>query len=66
VSLYAANGDKVAVTTPLTAAGIAAVNTGLGQAAASAVLTLPTDPSVLVRQQEQLVFMVLQYHFGQN
>ena len=66
LSLYAANGDKVAVTTPLAASGLAAVNTGLASPAASAALTLTPDPAVLIRQQEQLVFMVLQYHFGEN
>jgi hypothetical protein len=66
LSLYAANGDKVAVTTPLPASGIAAANTSLALAAASATLVLPSDPGVLVRQQEQLVFMALQYHFGKN
>jgi hypothetical protein len=66
LSLFAGNGDKVAVTTPLSASGIAAANTSLATPAANATLALPPDPSVLVRLQDQLVFMVLLYHFGQN
>jgi hypothetical protein len=66
LSLFASNADKVAVTTPLPASGIAALNASFATAAASATLALPSDPSVLVRNQEQLVFMVLQYHFGEN
>ncbi len=39
---------------------------GFGPLVGSATLSLPTDPSVLVRSQEQQVFMVLFYHFGAN
>jgi hypothetical protein len=69
LSLYAAdvaNENQVAVTTPLPTSGIAVANRGLAQAAANAVLVLPLDPKVLIREQERLVFMVLQYHFGKS
>jgi Tc toxin complex TcA C-terminal TcB-binding domain len=66
LTLYAANSEKVASTTPLNAAALAAVNTGLATPAADAILSLPPDTNVLVRQQDQLVFMVLRYHFGSN
>jgi hypothetical protein len=66
LTLFSANGEKVASTSPLNATGLAAVNTGLGGAAGGAVLTLPADPVVLVPDQDQLVFMVLRFHFGSN
>ncbi len=65
LTLYAANGNKVAppVTPPI---DLGAVTSSLAQPTASATLSLPTDSEVLVREQQQQVFMVLQYHFGAN
>jgi hypothetical protein len=62
--LYAANGDKVASVTPTV--NLATITSNLALPAANAVITLPADPNVLVRNQTQQVFMVLQYHFGAN
>lgn len=60
LTLYAANGNKLASVTPTVA--LSAFQPFLG----SATLTLPPDPNVLVRTQDQQVFMVLTYHFGAN
>ena len=62
--LYAANGNKVVSVTPTV--DLAGLSGSLSVTAASATLSLPSDPSVLIREQQQQVFMVLQYHFGQN
>jgi hypothetical protein len=64
VVLYAANGDKIASVTPLTAAELGAISTDLSTAGGTASLSLPTDPNVLIREQTQQVFIVIQYHFG--
>jgi hypothetical protein len=66
LTLYAANGNKVASVTPLAQADLNTVNGSLAQPTASAALSLPADPNVLIREQQQQVFMVLQYHFGAN
>ncbi|MGC2224103.1 MAG: hypothetical protein WA624_18050 [Methylocella sp.] len=42
---------------------LGALTKGLGSPAASAPLSLPTDGRVLKRDQQQLVFMILEYHF---
>jgi len=42
---------------------LGALTKGLGSPAASAPLSLPTDDRVLKRDQQQLVFMILEYHF---
>ena len=60
LTLYAASGEKLASVTP--AVSLSAFQPFTG----SATLSLPTDPNVLIRSQEQQVFMVLAYHFGQN
>jgi hypothetical protein len=62
LALYAANGAKVASVTP--AVDLATLSGNLNAAAGSAPLSLPSDAVVLVRAQTQLVFLVLQYHFG--
>jgi hypothetical protein len=43
---------------------LAALSTSLSSATGSAALSLPTDTAVLLRQQAEQVFLVLQYHFG--
>lgn len=60
LTLYAANGDKLAQVTPTV--DLSAFQPFAG----SATLSLPTDSNVLIRSQEQQVFMVLLYHFGTN
>lgn len=60
LTLYAANGEKVASITPnVSLAAMQPLST-------SATLSLPLDPNVLTRSQGQLVFMVLLYHFGNS
>jgi hypothetical protein len=66
LTLYAANGEQVAAASPVSTNDLATVTQGLTGATASATLTLAADPAVLVRNQEQLVFLVLQYHFGSH
>ena len=66
LALYAASGRQVAAVTPLSASDLAALTTGLAGPTAAATLTLPQDPVVLTRAKDQLVFLVLQYHFGQS
>jgi len=62
LTLYAANGAKVASVTPMVDLG--ALSTGLTSASGTAALGLANDPNVLVRSQSQQVFLVMQYHFG--
>ena len=62
--LYAAEGNKVVSVTPKIDLG--AMSSNLTSPAANAAISLPPDPSVLIRTQQQRVFMVLQYHFGAN
>jgi hypothetical protein len=62
--LYAAKSGKVASITPKIDLG--AMTSSLALPAASAAISLPADPSVLIRDQQQQVFMILQYHFGTN
>lgn len=62
LTLYAGNAGKVAQVTPK--ADLGALSTSL--TAGSATLSLPLDSTVMVRQQTQQVFLVLQYHFGMS
>jgi hypothetical protein len=64
IALYAANGDKVASITLNNL--VAAANASLALPAANATLNLPADANVLIRAQQQQVFLALQYHFGQQ
>ena len=63
VTLYAGTGDKVESSSPLPTSGLAAA--GLAPINGPVSLSFPQD-SVLTPNQSQLVFMVLQYHFGKN
>jgi Tc toxin complex TcA C-terminal TcB-binding domain len=64
LTLYAASGDKVVSVTPQVDLGT--VTSNLALPAARAAIGLPADPNVLIRNQQQQVFMMLQYHFGAN
>jgi hypothetical protein len=64
LTLYAANGSKLAQVTPNVDLG--ALSSGLAAAAGTAAISLPPDSMVLLRQQSQQVFLVLQYHFGMS
>lgn len=65
LTLYADSGTgTVASVTP--GADLAALSAGLSSAAGQAIADLPEDPSVLTRDPARQVFLVLQYHFGQN
>jgi len=55
------NGKLASTTPPV---DLAALSTSLSSATGSAALSLPTDTAVLLRQQAEQVFLVLQYHFG--
>jgi hypothetical protein len=63
LTLYAANGAKVASVTPTVDLG--ALSTGLSSPAA-ATLSLPSDAVVMQRVLSQQVFLVLEYHFGSS
>jgi hypothetical protein len=62
LTLYAANGGKVASVTP--AADLGALSAGLSSPAATAILSLPGDTVVMQRVLSQQVFLMLEYHFG--
>jgi hypothetical protein len=65
VTLYAQEGDQIASVTPAayaTQAQLQAVSTSLNAGQVS--LTFPADPTVMVPDQAQQVFLVVQYHFG--
>ena len=62
LTLYSANGGKVASITP--AIDLGALSTSLSTGGGTAPVSLPSDATAMVREQSQQVFMVLQYHFG--
>lgn len=62
LTLYAGNNGKLVSVTP--AVDLGALSANLSAPAASAPLSLPSDSAVLIREQAQQVFLVLQYHFG--
>ena len=64
LTLYAQSGGTVASVTP--AADLVGLSSGLSGATAEASLTLPGDSTVMIRDQSQQVFLVLQYHFGSS
>jgi hypothetical protein len=43
---------------------VSALSTGLSSTTGTAELTLPADGTVMIADQPQQVFLVLQYHFG--
>jgi Tc toxin complex TcA C-terminal TcB-binding domain len=62
LTLYTA-ADKVVISiTP--AVALASLTSGINSAEGSATLTLPADATVMTRQLNQQVFVVLQYHIG--
>jgi hypothetical protein len=64
LTLYAAEGGTMQTTTPLATANLQAASTSLSGFSQNATLSFPVDPLVLVRSREQLVYLVLQYHFA--
>jgi Tc toxin complex TcA C-terminal TcB-binding domain len=62
LTLYSADGESIASSTPTTV-DLAALSSELSGAAGEAAVTLPAD-NVLVPEQAKEVFLVLQYHFG--
>lgn len=62
LTLYGANGAKIASVTPTV--DLNALSTGLNSVAGTSALSLTNDPKVLQRLQSQQVFLVMQYHFG--
>jgi hypothetical protein len=64
LTLYAANAGKIAQVTPNVDLG--ALSSSLTAAAGTATINLPSDSAVMIRQQTQQVFLVLQYHFGMS
>jgi hypothetical protein len=62
LTLYAGNAGKVASVTPTT--NLAALSASLSGAGGEASLSLPSDGTVMLQDQSQQVFLVLQYHFG--
>jgi hypothetical protein len=66
LTLYAGSGDKITPFSPLTDDDLNSLSTGLSSATGTATLTLPLDPQgkVMIRDQTQQVFLVLQYQFG--
>jgi hypothetical protein len=64
-STYASvGGQGISSVTPLTAADLANLSTGLSQGSGTATLSLPTDSAVMKQDLSQQVFLILQYHFG--
>lgn len=64
LTLYAERNASIASVSPVESAGLSALTTGLSGATGAATLTLPSDGTVMVQDQAQQVFLVLQYHFG--
>ena len=64
LTLYAESNGSIAPTSPINNAGLAALTTGPSGAAGAATLTLPSESTVMTRDQTRQVFLVLQYHFG--
>jgi hypothetical protein len=62
LTLYSADGESIASSTPMTV-DLAVLSSELSGAAGEAAVTLPAD-NVLVPEQAKEVFLVLQYHFG--
>jgi len=64
LTLYTGSNDSIASVSPVDSSGLSALNSGLRGATGAAALTVPSDGTVMVRDQSQQVFLVLQYHFG--
>jgi hypothetical protein len=63
LTLYAARGQQIGTVSPLSASDIDAITKGIDGASTQAIVSLKADPTVLKADPQQLVFMVLQYHF---
>jgi len=62
LTLYAAIASKIVSVTPTVDLG--ALASGLSATAGTAILSLPSDATVMTRDLNQQVFLVMQYHFG--
>ena len=62
LTLYAAIAGKIVSVTPTVDLG--ALASGLSATAGTAILSLPSDATVMTRDPNQQVFLVMQYHFG--
>jgi Tc toxin complex TcA C-terminal TcB-binding domain len=62
LTLYAGNSRELVPVTP--PVDLAALSAGLTGATGQALLSLPADDTVMIRNLPQQVFLVLQYHFG--
>jgi Tc toxin complex TcA C-terminal TcB-binding domain len=61
LTLYAANGESIASSTPTV--DLAALSSELSGVSGAAAVSFPSD-DILTREQTQEVFLLLQYHFG--
>lgn len=64
LSLYAESNGSIASVSPVDSVGLSALTTGLSGTTGAATLTLSSDSTVMIQDQTQQVFLVLQYHFG--
>jgi hypothetical protein len=63
LTLYAEKNGSISSVSPVDGAGLAALNAGLNGATGAAALSVPADANVMIQDQAQQVFLVLQYSF---
>ena len=63
LALYAKKNGSITSVSPVDGAGLAALNAGLNGATGAAALSVPADGNVMIQDQAQQVFLVLQYSF---
>jgi hypothetical protein len=63
LALYAEKNGSISSVSPVDGAGLAALNAGLNGATGAAALSVPADANVMIQDQAQQVFLVLQYSF---
>ena len=64
LTLYGADGETVASTSPLSPSALSALSAGLSGSTGEDVLSFPEDGSVLTRDATRQVYLIAQYHFG--
>jgi hypothetical protein len=64
LSLYAESNGSIVSVSPVQSVGLSVLAGGLSGTTGAATLTLPSDSTVMIQDQTQQVFLVLQYHFG--
>jgi hypothetical protein len=62
LTLYADSGGQVVSVTP-SSVDPGTLSSNLSSASGTAPLSLPADPTVMLRDPSQQVFLVMQYHF---